>query len=283
MGTRGAGRQRVAARYAGGYTSSMSSLSDVGLVSTLHDPGGNMRLFLHACLPNLSQIYRFLVIVATSKTDPGTVASLENAGVMVLPDGTKEIGANRRRALRHGLAQENGDGAGAPFLHYCDFDRLLHWSLHYPRELRGVVKVKIPAADYLVLGRTPAAFESHPNAQRMTESLTNRVFSFIHGQEMDVTAGSCGLSRAAAEQIMRHSMEPTNATDTEWPLIIARLAPADLAVSYLATQGLAYETATFLGAAARAAADHPENWQRRLGLARDSVAAAIRLGESTPW
>ncbi len=250
----------------------MINASRTGLVSTLHDPAGRMLPFLERALPYLCRLYVKLDVVATAGTDSRTVDALRMGGVQISADGTAEIGTNRRQALARGMAQGKSE-----FLHYCDLDRLLHWACHYRDELSTTALEAIPGADFLVLGRTAAAFAGHPTAQRELESLTNRVFSHVFGAEMDVTAGSCGLSRRAAETILRYSQEPTNATDTEWPMIISRLAPADVTVSYLQVQGLEYETATFYGPEAFTAADTAENWVRRATLARDSIEAVLRL------
>ncbi len=250
----------------------MNTDSRTGLVATLHDPAGRMLPFLESALPQLRRLYAAMDVVATAGTDSRMVDVLRRSEARVSTDGSAEIGANRRQALAGGMARE-----GADFLHYCDLDRLLHWACHYPDELRATVSEAIPAADYLVLGRTPAAFAGHPAAQRESEWLTNRVFSHTFGVEMDVTAGSCGLSRRAASAILRCSQEPTNATDTEWPMIISRLAPADFTLAYLQVQGLEYETATFYGPEAFTAANTPDNWARRLTLARESIEAVLRL------
>jgi hypothetical protein len=250
----------------------MTADSKTCLVSTLHDPAGRMLPFLESALPFLRRLYSAMDVIATAGTDSRTVDALRLGGVQVSRDGTAEIGSNRRQALARGMAHED-----TGFLHYCDLDRLLHWACHHPEELRMTVLEDIPAADFLVLGRTPAAFADHPAAQRELESLTNRIFSHVFGVEMDVTAGSCGLSRRAASAVQRYSQEPTNATDTEWPMIISRLAPADVTVSYLQVQGLEYETTTFYGPEALIAADSSDNWARRTTLARDSIEAVLRL------
>ena len=92
---------------------------------------------------------------------------------------------------------------------------------------------------------------------------------------MDVTAGSNGTSLAGATTILAHSIEPTNATDCEWPLIVAN--QPEMQVQFIETDGLAFETATFFGDEVFAAADSAENWAKRVQLARESVEASLRF------
>jgi hypothetical protein len=241
-------------------------------MSTLHDPEGRMVKFLHQCLPHLVDLYQFLVIVATPTTSQRTTDILVMHQAQVCLEGSEHVGESRRKALKLGLKHRH-----ARHFHYCDFDRLLHWTLHYPDELRSVILNVIPRSDFLVIGRTPEAFDSHPPAQKETEEVVNRVFSFILGTPMDVVAGSCGMSRPAAEQITQKSIEQSNATDTEWPLIVRHLVKPKLSVEYIAVHGLEFETPTFFGAETFRRANTPGNWRLRVQLCRKSVEAAIRV------
>lgn len=240
------------------------------LASTLHDPQGRMAPFLQKTVPFLTELYQYLVVIATPETAVATVTGLRNAGIRVDEDGDEHIGENRRRVLGRGLADTE-----AAYAHYCDLDRLLYWVLHHSDELVRVVTKVIGEADYTAIGRTAAAFASHPPVQQELESMTNEVFSALCGRAMDVTAGSCGISRPAGEYLLRHSLEASNATDTEWPSLVGRVARFRL--GYVAVEGLAFETATFQGEGVYAQAHSADNWARRARLAHDSIAAAIRV------
>lgn len=244
----------------------------VGMVSTLHVTSDAYLHHLPTTIPQLQTLYRFLAVVATPQSDPRTLLWLEGAGVVVARVGSAEIGSSRRAALQLGLDQ--GD---AGHIHYCDFDRLLHWQMHCPDELQQVVTAQIPLADYSAIGRTEAALATHPPVQIACETLTNRVCSHTLGRSMDVTAGSNGTSIAAAAHIVAHSSEVTNATDCEWPLLIDN-HPA-LSLQFIATDGLSFETATFFGEGVYAQADSAENWGKRVQLARESVDAVLRLDQ----
>jgi len=240
------------------------------LISTLHDPQGQMAPFLKKSVPLLTQLYQYLVVIATPETASTTVTGLRAGGIRVDLDGNQHIGENRRRVLSRGLAATE-----ATYVHYCDLDRLLYWVLHYSDELVQVVKQVIPVVDYTAIGRTAAAFASHPPVQQELEGMTNEVFSALFGREMDVTAGSCGISRPAGHYLLRHSRETSNATDTEWPSLIGDAG--DLHVGYVAVEGLAFETAFFHGEEVYEQAHTAANWARRARLAHDSIRAAIRV------
>jgi len=190
------------------------------------------------------------------------------------------IGRVRRRALRLGLT------AGCDHLHLCDFDRILHWAAHYPDELREVVS-EIVHYDLLIMGRTERAFATHPSYQIETERLANRVFSMFYGQERDITSGSRGLSRRAAERLLIHSREEGVGVDAEWPLIVSRFP--DLRSGYILCEGLEFETADRCqGEIAQAGglerwleaqSARPELWVHRLRVACEIAEAALRVVE----
>jgi hypothetical protein len=117
-------------------------------------------------------------------------------------------------------------------------DRVLHWARSYPEELKRVTAA-IPGNDFLILGRTKRAMETHPRNQMDTEALANKVFSLITGIEMDITAASRGISREAAETILRHSRGRFFDSDSEWPII---LHCNGYKLSYMEVEGLEWET-----------------------------------------
>jgi hypothetical protein len=61
-------------------------------------------------------------------------------------------------------------------LFYCDFDRALHWIKTYPEELTQIVESP-PDNDYVLIGRTKRAFQTHPKTQTMTEGIGNTLAS----------------------------------------------------------------------------------------------------------
>jgi hypothetical protein len=245
-------------------------VADIGLVSIIHDPEGRMVQAVERSFPELRSWYAAMSVIATPSSD-AAAGLLRTFGVEVQDTASARVGTSRRKALELGM-----DHSQLEFFHYCDFDRLLHWFIYHPDELRQTLDV-LPGYDFLVLGRTARAFESHPRAQIETERITNLVFSLVFGKDMDVTAGACGISRRAAELILSHSQALSNDTDTEWPLIVSTLADNKLRIGYKQNQGLEFETADYYGERVFLDAESQDNWYNRVRICRESVEAAVRL------
>lgn len=208
----------------------------VSLVSTLHDSSGWSIAPLKEQAKLLGELYDRRVVV-TKMTSQAVIDALESSGWVLAPPksniGVDYITDSRRRVLRAGVA------GSADFVHLVDMDRVLHWVAKYPEELRGTV-ARIPENDFTIIGRTPRAFMTHPSNQFETESIPNRVFSLIYGKDVDITAASRGVSRKAAEIILRHSKGKYFDSDSEWPTII--LCKYNLKIGYLEVEGLEWET-----------------------------------------
>lgn len=242
------------------------------LLSTLHDPTGAMAPFLRDHLGTLRALYSDYVIVATPQTSAETQSIYREYDCAIFTVGSAEIGTSRRNAVKLAL-ETDGD-----WFHYCDADRILHWQMHYPNELRDVIETVIGKADYTAIGRNARAYATHPLVQREAEYVCNRVFALLWGQRdgvLDVCAGSCGFSRRAGETILRRSTEPTNATDAEWPMLVQNCQ--DFSLQFIETDGLEFETPTFFGNQVNDKAHNADNWAARIRLAIDSFEAAARL------
>jgi len=255
----------------------------VVLAATHHDPTDSMLAQSQRVLPLLHQLYSAVVVLVTPNTSLHTMDRLRASNVRVVREalgrqGLAAMGLVRQETLR--LASQTE----LPFVHLCDWDRLIHWAEHYPDELRDVVDA-IPRHDLLILGRTPRAFATHPRVQRDTETLVNHTFGLAFGQSLDVTAASRGLSRLALERLLAlEGPEPTVGNDCAWPLYLARFS--ELVIGYAATEGLEWETPDRFvdDIAAVGGLDvwlanydaDPQHWEFRLELALHEVAAINR-------
>lgn len=199
----------------------------------MHDPEGRMVGATKLLIDRLLEMYEAVVVAPTSHTSPDMLDALRGATVELLEESNSRIGVGRRHALRMGLR------TNASHLQYCDFDRILHWIGRYPEELISTLE-ELQKYDYTIIGRTDRAFASHPRVQRDTEAITNHAFSLWFGQPVDISAGSCGVSRRAAALLLEKSVAPTNATDAEWPALV--WATRKMAVGFVRTEGLEFET-----------------------------------------
>ncbi|HUE75698.1 MAG TPA: hypothetical protein VMP10_02630, partial [Chloroflexota bacterium] len=225
-------------------------------------------------MPKIGLLYNSVSATASPSTDARLVELVGKFGACQVESRGGEIGSSRR----HALALASQDNVA---IHYCDFDRLLHWMQTAPAELASLL-LQSGRADYTMIGRTPEAFATHPEYQRRTEELTNRVFSLWYGSEVDITAGSCAMTPATARLILDHSVAPTNATDAEWPAIVFR---AGGKLEYVETDGLSFETADYfadeiaqagsLDAWLAEQSRLPETWVQRTRLALESMEAIV--------
>jgi hypothetical protein len=263
-------------------TRSGGSPGDVALAMTVHQPDGGLQALAEAVLPALLRRYAAACALCSTQTFAPLVRLLRQQGVRVelsepAVAGVEGLGHTKRASLRLGLL------TGVDHVHVCDFDRALHWAAHYPDELDEVLALG-QGADYLVLGRTGRAWNSHPAYQRHTEELFNRVYALITGQPWDIGAGSRMVSRQAASLLLERSEEPSVGIDAEWPLLVG--AEPGLRLEYRECEGLEFETAdrhrTEIEAAGgyeawlRALESDPGRWAFRLRLATLIAEAAVR-------
>ena len=212
-------------------------MPQVALVSTIHDSAGWSIEPLKESASLLDDLYGRRIVVATKGTSQTVIDTLEESGwAVILPRsnvGVEFISDSRLRAIRAGVE------AGADHVHLVDTDRVLHWAAHYPDELREVVS-HIPALDFTIIGRTSRALQTHPRNQVETEVIANRVFSLIYGKDVDITAASRGVSKAAVEVLAKYSRGRFFDNDSEWPTIL--FCRGGLSMGYVEAEGLEWET-----------------------------------------
>lgn len=209
----------------------------VSLVSTIHDSAGWSIAPLKESASLLGDLYERRIVVATKGTSQAVINALEASGwTLASPRsnvGVEYISDSRLRVIRAGVEM------GAYHMHLVDTDRVLHWAAYYPNELMDVVG-KIPNLDFTIIGRTRRALQTHPRNQIETEAIANRVFSLIYGRDVDITAASRGVSKAAVEVISKYSRGRYFDNDSEWPTII--FCTGGLSLGYIEAEGLEWET-----------------------------------------
>lgn len=243
------------------------------LAATYHPRGEMARL--ERILPSLRAVYTGMVVVVPPHTPPDAADGLREwfgNGLIISQDWAH----GRHLALVHAL---NFQGE---FVQYADMDRLIRWVETRPEEWRRVA-AEIPQQECLVIGRTEAAWETHPRALRETERITSHVFSAILGQELDLSAGAKGFSRKAAEWIVKNSTpERALGKDSEWVILAHR---GGFRISQVGVDGLDWEIPDrFQDRAADAERikhireeydARVENWQMRVGVAREIAEAGV--------
>lgn len=250
-------------------------MTEVALVSLMHDPEGRLYRAMASVFPRLRSLFAAHYVVLSGSTLGEVGEELTRLGTSWRREEGPGVGAARRQALA--LARREGHAT----MVYCDLDRALHWAQRYPDEL-AATRDRAGAFDFLVIGRTARAFATHPRVMTETESLANRVFALAHGREWDLCAAACGLSARAADVVLRESRVTGFGTEAEWPkLALGR----GLKVGFVAVEGLEYETpdrfpeevAAAGGVVAWTEAQSlvPANWVQRLALATDIARAGL--------
>ncbi len=259
----------------------MAGTVQIGLGGTWNPRGELGRLIEH--LPRMTSIYSGITLVVPPDTTPEILSDLtafSGVGVIIAQNWSW----GRHLALEHALELD------ADYIQYADVDRLLRWIETRPEEWRASL-LEIPGKDCVVFGRTEAAYQTHPQAILCTEEISNQVFSTLLKQPLDLSAGSKGFSRPAAEYLVVHST-PGRALgmDAQWPVM---LYAAGYSIDMVWVEGLDWESADrFRQAAAdpedqKMAADlydqDPANWAYRVEVAMEIVAAGLEVGGRGSW
>ena len=234
---------------------------------------------LQQLAPFLQGIYHSIAIAVSGHTDGNLLTTLAE-----LPE-ISFIQAGIQSARHYSL--ELALKLGGTHIQYCDMDRLVRWAETRPAELQTLVE-RISDTEVLVVGRTTSAYQTHPDALRLTEALPNGVFSDWIGQQMDFCAGCRGMSRQAAAYVLgRSSRDNALRMDAEWAVLWKR---AGFDVNYIECDGLDWESADqFQDVAAdthrqeRIAKEYdldPENWRLRVQVAQDILQFGLAAQRS---
>jgi len=204
---------------------------NIALTCTWH-PRGELARF-QQLRPHLAQRYSQIILVT-----PATAGEAAVARVHALADEPHltVVISPAPPASRYLALQTACQHSAAPHIHYADLDRLLHWVETRPDEWRQTVAA-LPNHDCLIIGRTPQAFATHPQALQQTEQIINAVFSHYFGQPVDLGGGSRGYSRRCVEYLLAHS-HPGPWDDAQWPMLLHQ---AGFRVGYLPVDGLDWE------------------------------------------
>jgi hypothetical protein len=245
----------------------------ITLTCTWNPRGETSRLI--GIYPQLAETYDEISIILPPdadfvQTDP--LESLDNVTLIISPDWSW----GRYLALKKALDTD------ATHLHYADLDRLVRWIETQPAEWRHTVGL-IQDYDCVVIGRTEKAWDTHPQAIRRTEKISNQVFSHLLEKPLDMSAGSKGFSCATAAFIMANS-QPSRAlgTDAEWIVLVHR---GGYHIESILVDGLDWESADrYQDQAAstetqrytaQAYDAQTENWDMRVQVALEIVESGL--------
>ena len=240
-------------------------------------------------LPLIASEYQWLAIILPPDAHNEADQLSEIIGSVYKPDDFRvrvvdEWPNGRYQALVEALRWRE-----AMYVQYADADRLLRWIETKPQEWRSALAA-FGDWDCLVYSRTAAAYATHPQALVQTERISNRVISYLIGQEVDASAGAKAFSRAAVEYLVKHtSPAPALGTDGDWLVTLQR---AGFRIGQYAVDGLDWETADRYNDTAadpesqrQAAQDYdadPSHWQMRVKVAAEIVECGLESGAPFP-
>jgi len=253
------------------------------MLASTWDPRGELARFTRL-MPQFKEVYSGLVVVLPPAVEKQVMHALQDiaerewidhqSGMVIVESA--DWSAGRYLALNTAVQK------GPAFVQYADCDRLLRWVETHPEEWRKVAEIS-RKSDCLIVGRTPAAYATHPRALVETEAISNYLVSYWLGRAIDVSAGIKSFNYEAAHFLAHHT-RPGKAlgTDAEWPILLHR---AGFRVDYLEVDGLEWESADRYRdraadhlsqrEAARAYDADPENWAYRAAVALEIVQAGL--------
>jgi hypothetical protein len=260
----------------------------VALAIIYHDPHSRLTPLLTRVAPLLTRTFTGIAVQASPTASEQSLAVFQTMGALIgrdtpdqRPGALLRLGRARRNALR--LAQD----LCTSHTLYFDADRVLHWADRYPDELTDAV-AHIADADMTIFGRTPRAFATHPQTQRDTEAIINRVFAAITTHAWDVTGAGRGLSQRATTALVDGCPDDQISVDVTWPLHLWQSGA--FSIAYHELEGLEFETPDRYTPEVAAAGGlavwmhqvdaDPRRWAHRLNIARIQTEAMIPYGRA---
>lgn len=200
------------------------------LAATLHDPKGSLEAMIEKYGHLISEQHEYASVALTAQSNSTLIKAISSVGINCFVSGT-----TRRETYMSGLSsalEYSGDR-----IFFCDFDRVLHWVKSYLKEYTAVQKHS--EFDFLLLGRTPRGFATHPKTQKVPEGALNYYCSGLLGKMlMDFGAAVFCMTKEIAKTILGKS-KADYGIYAEWPVIAAMHAKN---FGYVEVDGLEWET-----------------------------------------
>ena len=207
---------------------------NVTLTSTYHDTDARLLYMFEDCIPKLRELYGDMSVVVSPLTHESAKRRLIELGVNVQSASENGRGYIYRKALEMGLSSRG------EYIHYCDWDRILHWISRYSSELSRVLQGRLDC-ECLVLERTRGAHRSHHAPLYYSEVPVNRVLTYLLrlNRYRDFLSASFVASKEVVQTIVELSTEPGFGFYGEWPVIVFAKG---YKVGFARVRGLEWET-----------------------------------------
>lgn len=215
--------------------------TDLILVSTFHDPNFILKKHLLKALPAIKQMFPLRIVCLTPTTDRKVGTFLEKMGFSIVFSPSMKQVDTYKTAFETSLKLYSESGKSRIF--YIDFDRLIHWVNNYPKELLEVLN-KYNEFEYLLIGRSKRAWETHPETQKYTEIIVNEMGSRILGfpQTRDIISVCWTITKDLIKRLL-NSIDFSKTTPTgfycTWPIYFWKWS---LSRKYIEVDGHEWET-----------------------------------------
>ncbi|MFX1557221.1 MAG: hypothetical protein ACFFC9_08200 [Promethearchaeota archaeon] len=208
------------------------------LCSTFHDPEFRLKNLLNNIISIIKKSFLKAIICLTPTTSEEVYKFLSREGFKILIEPSMRNVDTYRKAIKETLNKIEEPQTEKIF--YIDFDRLIHWIDVYPNEFIDLINNTIDV-DYLHIGRTLRAFETHPLTQKKTEVIVNEIGSKILGftKTIDIISVCYIFTKELAEKLIEVKNETTSGFYCTWPLLFWNWATKK---KYIEVEGLEWET-----------------------------------------
>lgn len=216
----------------------MDGKIDYLLSSTFHDPEFKLKKLLENALPTIKDIFSHKIISCTPVTGERLTNFLSDEEFIIEIEQSKRQIDTYRLAIKKVLEFINHRNKQKIFC--IDFDRLIHWVNAYPDELIDLLNENTDL-EYLHIGRTKRAFDTHPFTQTKTEGIINEIGSKILGfpNTIDIISVCYIINKRLAENILRMNNKTATGFYSSWPIVYWNLADEK---RYIEVEGLEWET-----------------------------------------
>ncbi|MFX1444514.1 MAG: hypothetical protein ACFFHV_13960 [Promethearchaeota archaeon] len=216
----------------------MNKINSVLLSSTLHDPELKFIDLMKSVLPLMETLFKERIVCCTPSTQEKVINFLRAKDFKIIIGNSMDQVGNYKLSIQASLKYIANPKTQK--ILYIDFDRLLHWLNNYPNELSNAISTNTNF-DYVHIGRTSRAFETHPPTQKETEGIINEIASKILGfpKKKDIISVCFLISKELGNRIIKLKNVTTTGFYSSWPIIFWSIAETK---KYIEVEGLEWET-----------------------------------------
>jgi hypothetical protein len=246
------------------------------LSTTHHDPESRLFDLMKRVLPTICKLFTKTIVCCTPSTGKKVISLLKSEGFGVFIGTSMNKLDNYKSAIK--VALDNFENNEIQRIMYIDFDRLIHWAINYPDELIQIVSNPI-GVDYLHIGRSLRAFNTHPPTQLDTERIINEIGSKILGftDIRDIISVCFVMNDQLSKKILTYTNSTATGFYSSWPIIFWNSAKNK---KYIEVEGLEWETPDQYRKEIKEMGferwlkefQSPQEWKRRVSLLHDGLS-----------